>query len=152
MLYNRLLLRYNVPTITGDHEARSYCYFSFFYDAVWASSRVKYTQMAGKIIIDIERCKGCTLCVTVCPNNVITISEKSNSKGYFPAESTGPDCTGCTNCAIVCPDCAIEVYRDKAGSEKIDIKSVRSTRLGEDNSIANKSIEVPSRSRGKKTK
>ena len=53
------------------------------------------TQMAGKIIIDIERCKGCTLCVTVCPNNVITISEKSNSKGYFPAVSTGPNCTGC---------------------------------------------------------
>ena len=89
-----------------------------------ASSAVNETQMAGKIIIDIERCKGCTLCVTVCPNNVITISEKSNSKGYFPAVSTGPNCTGCANCAIVCPDCAIEVYRDKAGSEKTDVKSV----------------------------
>jgi 2-oxoglutarate ferredoxin oxidoreductase subunit delta len=108
--------------------------------------------MAGKIIIDIERCKGCTLCVTVCPNNVITISEKSNSKGYFPAVSTGPNCTGCANCAIVCPDCAIEVYRDKTGSEKIDIKSVNTTRLGEGNSVANKSIEEPGRSRVKKTK
>jgi 2-oxoglutarate ferredoxin oxidoreductase subunit delta len=68
--------------------------------------------MAGKIIIDMERCKGCTLCVTVCPKNVISISEKANSKGYFPAQSTGPDCTGCTNCAVVCPDCAIEVFRE----------------------------------------
>jgi len=68
--------------------------------------------MAGKIIIDIQRCKGCTLCVTVCPHNVISISEKANSKGYFPAEATGPDCTGCANCAVVCPDCAIEVFRD----------------------------------------
>jgi len=106
--------------------------------------------MAGKIIIDIERCKGCTLCVTVCPNNVITISEKSNSKGYFPAVSTGPNCTGCTNCAIVCPDCAIEVYRDKAGSDKIDIKSVNPARLGEGSSVANKIIEAQSRSRVKK--
>ncbi|MGA2172283.1 MAG: 4Fe-4S dicluster domain-containing protein [Sedimentisphaerales bacterium] len=68
--------------------------------------------MAGKIIIDVERCKGCTLCVTVCPHGVITLSEKSNSKGYFPAQATNPGCTGCANCAIICPDCAIEVYRD----------------------------------------
>ncbi len=74
--------------------------------------------MAGKIIIDSERCKGCGLCLTVCPQNVITISEKSNSKGYFPAEPTGPNCTGCTNCAVVCPDCAIEVYRD-TGTDNI---------------------------------
>ena len=95
--------------------------------------------MAGKIIIDIERCKGCTLCVTVCPNNVITISEKSNSKGYFPAVSTGPDCTGCANCAIVCPDCAIEVYRDKAGSDKIDIKSVNPVKKNKINNFAGES-------------
>jgi 2-oxoglutarate ferredoxin oxidoreductase subunit delta len=104
-----------------------------------AFSAVNETQMAGKIIIDIERCKGCTLCVTVCPNNVITISEKSNSKGYFPAESTGPNCTGCTNCAIVCPDCAIEVYRDKTGSEKIDIKSVNPIKKNEINNLARES-------------
>jgi 2-oxoglutarate ferredoxin oxidoreductase subunit delta len=80
--------------------------------------------MAGKIIIDAERCKGCGLCVTVCPKNVISISEKANGKGYFPAEATGPNCTGCTNCATVCPDCAIEVYRDKA-ADKPDIVEVK---------------------------
>jgi 2-oxoglutarate ferredoxin oxidoreductase subunit delta len=97
------------------------------------------TQMAGKIIIDVERCKGCSLCLTVCPNNVISISEKSNSKGYFPAQSTGANCTGCTNCAIVCPDCAIEVYRDDSAG---NIKSVGPARLG----------EVPRRSRTKKNR
>jgi 2-oxoglutarate ferredoxin oxidoreductase subunit delta len=96
-------------------------------------------QMAGKIIIDTERCKGCTLCITVCPRNVITLSEKSNSKGYFPAQATNPGCTGCANCAIVCPDCAIEVSRNDAVS---NIKSVNPARLG----------EVPSRSRTKKNK
>jgi 2-oxoglutarate ferredoxin oxidoreductase subunit delta len=92
--------------------------------------------MAGKIIIDIERCKGCTLCVTVCPCNVITISEKSNSKGYFPAVSTGPNCTGCSNCAVVCPDCAIEVLRDKAAA---DIKTTGPAKKNEINNLARES-------------
>ena len=67
--------------------------------------------MVGKIIIDVERCKGCWLCVGVCPNGCINVSEKSNSKGYFPAEVDNTNCTGCANCAVVCPDCAIVVYR-----------------------------------------
>lgn len=81
--------------------------------------------MAGKIKIDSERCKGCGLCVTVCPQNVITIAEKSNSKGYFPAEPTGPGCTGCTNCAVVCPDCAIEVYREAGKSNIKPVEPVK---------------------------
>jgi 2-oxoglutarate ferredoxin oxidoreductase subunit delta len=76
--------------------------------------------MAGKIIINTERCKGCGLCVTVCPNGGIIISKQSNKSGYFPAEpapskvegAKNADCTGCAVCAIICPDAAIEVYRD----------------------------------------
>jgi 2-oxoglutarate ferredoxin oxidoreductase subunit delta len=92
--------------------------------------------MAGKIKIDSERCKGCTLCVTVCPQNVISISDKANSKGYFPAAAIGPDCTGCTNCAVVCPDCAIEVFRDKANTDKIDISSVDPAKKNKINNLA----------------
>jgi len=68
--------------------------------------------MAGKIIIDFERCKGCGLCVTVCPRLGIVISKKSNKKGYFHAEKNTDDCTGCAMCAIICPDTAIEVFRE----------------------------------------
>ncbi len=66
--------------------------------------------MAGKIIIDTERCKGCGLCVTVCPKNDIVISTRPNTIGYFPAQASNTDCTGCAVCAVICPDAAIEVY------------------------------------------
>ncbi|UCE99499.1 MAG: ferredoxin family protein [Planctomycetota bacterium] len=76
--------------------------------------------MAGRIIIDTERCKGCGLCVTVCPKNSIVISKHSNKTGYFPAQSApsvvvgakNTECTACCLCAIICPDVAIEVHRD----------------------------------------
>ena len=66
--------------------------------------------MAGKIIIDTERCKGCGLCVAACPKGCIVISEKSNKNGYFPAQATNSTCTGCCFCALICPDLAIEVF------------------------------------------
>ena len=93
--------------------------------------------MAGKIVIDAERCKGCQLCLTVCPHNCIKISDKLNSKGYLPAEFTRPDaCTGCTSCAIICPDVAIEVYRDGSAS---NIKSVVPAKKNAINNLAKES-------------
>ena len=78
--------------------------------------------MAGKIIIDTERCKGCGLCVIVCPKNSIIISKSSNTNGYFPAETNNTDCTGCAMCAIICPEAIIEVQRDNDKSEITTIK------------------------------
>jgi len=71
----------------------------------------------GKINIDRELCKGCYLCISVCPNQLIRISDTLNQKGYYPAEfseteNPGKHCTGCALCATVCPDVAIEVYRE----------------------------------------
>ncbi len=69
----------------------------------------------GTIIVDEERCKGCKLCSTVCPQNVITIDEdKLNDQGYHPAMLLDPqgDCTGCAICVVICPDVCITVYRE----------------------------------------
>ena len=75
-------------------------------------------KKTGYIKIDRELCKGCYLCISVCPNEMIKVSDDLNQKGYYPAEFKENDnkkdkgCTGCTLCATTCPDVAIEVYRD----------------------------------------
>ena len=69
--------------------------------------------MSYKHIIDPDRCKGCGLCVIICPKNVLEISEKVNSKGYFSAYQARPeDCIHCTKCCIMCPDVAITIIEE----------------------------------------
>lgn len=74
-------------------------------------------KMRGDIVINIERCKGCELCVFACPFSTIAMSKEVNSKGYHYAMVVNDDCTGCTNCAVVCPDGVITVYRSKVTAE-----------------------------------
>ena len=84
--------------------------------------------MAGKIVIDKERCKGCGLCVSVCPKKVIIISRESNQSGYFPAQTDNVGCIACGHCAMVCPDAAIEVYRGEV--DHIEIVATSAKRNG----------------------
>ncbi len=71
-------------------------------------------RVRGAIVIDVERCKGCGVCVANCPSHVIGLEHAVNSKGYHFSHVENPEeCTGCTNCATVCPDAVITVYRKK---------------------------------------
>ena len=76
---------------------------------------------ATYIVIDAERCKGCRLCISVCPKEIIGLASHINQKGYTPAaviEEKANECTGCAVCAMMCPDTAISVYRhDRVLSE-----------------------------------
>ena len=66
----------------------------------------------GKIRIDIEKCKGCGLCVIACQKKLIKIADNMNSLGYHTAQINDEEkCIGCANCAEMCPDVAIEVWK-----------------------------------------
>jgi 2-oxoglutarate ferredoxin oxidoreductase subunit delta len=71
-------------------------------------------KIKGAIVVDVERCKGCEVCVDACPTEVIGMANDVNGKGYHFAFMNNPDaCIGCANCAIVCPDGVITVYKKK---------------------------------------
>ena len=62
------------------------------------------------IVIDRERCKGCELCIPVCPRHVLAMGRAINRQGLHYAAAVKPEaCTGCLNCARLCPDGAIEI-------------------------------------------
>ncbi|MBW7846687.1 MAG: 4Fe-4S binding protein [Bacteroidales bacterium] len=72
-------------------------------------------KVRGAIVVDEEKCKGCSVCIPACPTSVIALAKEFNSKGYNYAYMENPEeCTGCTNCAVVCPDGVITVYRIKS--------------------------------------
>lgn len=67
----------------------------------------------AKAIIDEKTCKGCGLCISVCPKKLLRLaSERMNDKGYNPAVLTDEAaCIGCAMCGIICPDSAITVEK-----------------------------------------
>lgn len=71
-----------------------------------------------KVVIDAERCKGCGLCVAVCPPEVLALGDL-NAKGYSVAVLVDNDrCTSCTACALICPDAVITVMRQARDAAK----------------------------------
>lgn len=71
-------------------------------------------KIKGAIVVNIERCKGCNLCVVACPSKVLSLNNEANSKGYNYSFMAFPDaCVGCSACAYVCPDACITVYKVK---------------------------------------
>ena len=67
----------------------------------------------GKVYFNIDACKGCENCVTVCPKKILEIDKKNiNAKGFHPISVTNMDeCIACTNCALMCPDLVIKVEK-----------------------------------------
>ncbi|MFZ1290386.1 MAG: ferredoxin family protein [Melioribacteraceae bacterium] len=85
-------------------------------------------KVKGDIIIDIEKCKGCELCVEACPQDSLQRARQVNNKGYLYIVKVIDNCTGCTNCALVCPEGAITVYRKtETGNKQIaEVKNISS--------------------------
>jgi 2-oxoglutarate ferredoxin oxidoreductase subunit delta len=71
-------------------------------------------KFKGAVVVDIEHCKGCDLCVVACPTTVLALSLEANAKGYnFSHMANQEECIGCAACANVCPDACITVYKVK---------------------------------------
>lgn len=82
----------------------------------------KHNNNSAYVIIQSERCKGCLLCMPVCPKGIIGPASYINIGGYTPVEviaEKAAECTGCTACAIMCPDTVISVYRRNSVTSQV---------------------------------
>lgn len=64
----------------------------------------------GQLFLIPERCKGCGMCIEFCPRQVLQLSERANTKGYYLpgiAEGKENSCVHCEFCSLVCPEFAI---------------------------------------------
>ncbi len=67
----------------------------------------------NKVWIDGEYCKGCLICVDICPTKAIIPSKEINAKGYIiPVENDMGRCKACGMCELMCPDFAIAIEEE----------------------------------------
>jgi 2-oxoglutarate ferredoxin oxidoreductase subunit delta len=79
-------------------------------------------SIASFLPLDIaaDRCKGCGLCVSVCPPHVLALDPTAvNQLGYHPVRLTdAAACTSCALCVRVCPDVVFTVYARPKGAAR----------------------------------
>jgi len=64
------------------------------------------------IVIDEKLCKGCQICVAVCPKNVLAMSKEFNERGvHVPIIIDFEKCVSCILCELSCPDFAIHIEK-----------------------------------------
>ncbi|MDO5845016.1 MAG: nitroreductase family protein [Methanocorpusculum sp.] len=66
--------------------------------------------MSSDIIVDLEKCTGCGLCVSVCPTVTLSIINKKSSVAYSHR------CISCAHCAAICPRGALTSNRFSVAS------------------------------------
>lgn len=63
----------------------------------------------AKIKLNIDRCKGCYLCMENCPKEAISVSGNVNAKGYEYIQVDDEKCVACGSCYQMCPDYVFEI-------------------------------------------
>ena len=74
---------------------------------------LKYVRL-GRVIIDQNKCNGCSMCALICPGNALIMKGKGKDKKAFMDDIPLPQCMSCNDCAAICKSNAItaEVYFD----------------------------------------
>ena len=73
----------------------------------------------GTVLIDVEACKGCDLCIDACRPGVLTMTIlERNTRGYRYPELR-PGCTACQACSQICPDFVFQVWKFETPIEEI---------------------------------
>ena len=57
-----------------------------------------------KVHVDREVCKGCGLCIALCPKKVLELNDRAKCE-----VAREDDCIGCRQCENICPDLAVTV-------------------------------------------
>lgn len=58
-----------------------------------------------EVLVNNSWCKGCSLCIHICPKKVLELDEIRQKAVVARQE----DCIGCRQCENICPDLAITV-------------------------------------------
>ncbi|WP_419174957.1 MULTISPECIES: 4Fe-4S dicluster domain-containing protein [Desulfosediminicola] len=72
--------------------------------------KVMARQKLQEIIINRDWCKGCSICIALCPKNVLELDKKEKATVARPE-----DCIVCKLCELRCPDLAITVLTSQEG-------------------------------------
>ena len=75
------------------------------------AGEVGHVVVRGTVVIDVDQCTGCALCIDACPPRVLVMTvHEVNTPGFrYPRLLAG--CTGCQACAQICPDFVFQVYK-----------------------------------------
>lgn len=75
-------------------------------------SGMRALEAFAPLDIAVDRCKGCGLCIAVCPKGILELDTSIvNELGYHPIRLTdAAACTSCALCARVCPDTVFAVF------------------------------------------
>lgn len=65
----------------------------------------------GTVVIEVDACKGCDLCVDACPPGVLVMTTDAVNARCYRFPRLLPGCTGCRACSQVCPDFVFQVYK-----------------------------------------
>jgi 2-oxoglutarate ferredoxin oxidoreductase subunit delta len=49
-------------------------------------------KIRGSIVVNVEKCKGCEVCMVTCPTGTIAMAKEVNGKGYNYAFLLIPSC------------------------------------------------------------